>query len=1503
MADHEIGNLRTRLSWEDDGANRSLEGFKRDLRGLRSEMNLAKSGGKEYTNSLKGMRDQSDVLTRRFKTQKEQARELRRRYDELVAAGKGNTTQAKNLQSQYNNTTAQMNRTEQQLKSLNAEIKRQESPWTILGDRIETAGTKMQTVGRGMTTTGRQLTTKVTAPILGLAAGALKVGMDFEEGMSKVQAISGATGDDMEQLEAQAREMGAETRFSATEAADGMSYLAMAGFDTQEIMETMPGLLDLAASANMDLGQAADIASNIISGFGMEAKEAGRVSDVLAASAANANTSVDQMGDAMSYVAPVAAGAGLSLEETAGAIGVLSDSGIQGQRAGTALREVISSLQNPTGDTAKVIEEMGISMEDVDPAANSLSEILEVLEDAGMDSSEAMRLVGQDAGPGLIALLEQGSGGLSDFTKDMEDSEGAAAEMAETMEDNAKGSLREFKSALEEAGLSLSEHMLPAVTDLIEGGTDLARKFGELDEETQKNIIKFGGLAAAAGPAALVLGNATTAAGGMLRVGGKLSKSLGKAGGAGLIGSIGRLGPLAVGGVAVAGIAAIAGGLYKLHERSKETEEANFDLAESLSDQAVELDNSADTFDKLSEKAKISNEELAELNDLNIKITESNNPGEIKELQEQYDELAKNSGLSKDELQELFEANSDIIEQSPDVETSISEQGNKFVENTEAVKEYVAELYEMSRQELSDEMLIAEKERTRLIKENKETKKEIASLDKLSRELRDLEAMSEEDRNAKLLDWHTEIKKQMALNKDDQEKFNELKEEEEIMLGYINDGLGQGLSVIRDQRDELNEKVNKNDEELEKLDALNGTYADILLKQAGINEEGDKGLANLDKSINKHQEEIEKLRQQKEEKGELSEKDQERLNKLTKTLEKEEDTRNEIFKQTGLYNDLNNLADGQLERLDEEEQKRIKNLLKTNEIKVEEGNILQQLKNKNTEYDEQISKLEESRKKEGANKDEINNQIKSLENKKKMNDEIKRQILEAIGLNQDQIDKIIDGTTETKNQGSEIDENNDKTRTGIRLEEDRTAEAGKSVDKEIDVWPFPTIPELNRGLREGVDKDVTILPSTTPKDLRDSLAESVDKDINLNAKPSGNNFTLPLLQYAQGTKGHPTDSPAVVGDGKGSNAGSELITEPNGKQYLSPSKPTVVGMKKGTHVTPAKTTKKMLANIPHYADGVGTLAKFSFKKLGALGLGNHLLGGSMGNPFAPVAKSAISKMTSMFLSGNLGLNLVGGTSSKSASAWANDIRRAAATMGESVTNAQVQGIISQINRESNGNPGIVQSSSVVDINTLSGNPARGLLQYIPQTFSAYKVPGHGNIYSGYDQLLAFFNNKNWRRDLPYGTRGWGPTGGRKYATGTDNHPGGPFLAGEKGWELGRLGDHWEVLNKGVYDRPRGYEVYPHDESKKIMRAIHNVPAYADGTGGRSGVMPHNGNRTKEISLLKQQVNLLTDIVTSNRGIENKPVLSEGDIQRSYNKMDSRQSTKHAIFAGKVGGVT
>src|SRR5690606_4996170 len=159
-----------------------------------------------------------------------------------------------------------------------------------------------------------------------------------------------------------------------------------------------------------------DIATNIVSGFNMTAKDTGRVSDMLAAAAASANTDVEQLGAAMSYVAPVAAGAGISIEETAAAIGILSNSGIQGERAGTALRGMIASLQNPTGQTAKALEDLGLSADDVNPSMHSLSDILKTLEESGMDSSQAMQLVGVEAGPALLAMLTQGSKGLSDYT-------------------------------------------------------------------------------------------------------------------------------------------------------------------------------------------------------------------------------------------------------------------------------------------------------------------------------------------------------------------------------------------------------------------------------------------------------------------------------------------------------------------------------------------------------------------------------------------------------------------------------------------------------------------------------------------------------------------------------------------------------------------------------------------------------------------------------------------------------------------------------------------------------------------------------------------------------------------------------------------------------------------------------------------------------------------------------------------------------------------------------
>ena len=236
MATKDIGNLRTRLSWEDDGANRSLEGFRRDLKGLRSEMNLARSKGREYTQSLKGMREQSDVLSRRLKTQQERVRELKKRYDESVKAKGEDANQTKELASQYNNATAEMNRTEAQLQRLNEEIRRQESPWTKIGERMTSTGKKMEEFGRSMTDFGKSYSIRVTAPIVAGATAVFKASMDYESAFAGVRKTVDATEEEFAQLSAGIREMTKVLPASATEIAGVAESAGQLGIQTENIL-------------------------------------------------------------------------------------------------------------------------------------------------------------------------------------------------------------------------------------------------------------------------------------------------------------------------------------------------------------------------------------------------------------------------------------------------------------------------------------------------------------------------------------------------------------------------------------------------------------------------------------------------------------------------------------------------------------------------------------------------------------------------------------------------------------------------------------------------------------------------------------------------------------------------------------------------------------------------------------------------------------------------------------------------------------------------------------------------------------------------------------------------------------------------------------------------------------------------------------------------------------------------------------------------------------------
>jgi len=352
----------------------------------------------------------------------------------------------------------------------------------------------------------------------GLAMGAgimssVTTGMDFQAAMSRVGAVSGATGEDFAKLEAQAKELGRSTVWSASQAAEGMQYLAMAGFKTNDILATMPGMLSLASAGQVELAEAADISSNILSGFGMEASEIGRVGDVLTSTFTGSNTSLSGLGHTMKYAAPVAKSMGASLEVTAAMAAKLGDAGIQGEMAGTALRNVMLKLATPTGDAAKTMEALGVSAVDADGKIRQMPDVLADLNKAmGGYSQEAKAnitstIFGTEAMGAAMILMEQaGSGALQDFQKSLAQT-GTAEKVAGTQTNNLKGDFAGLSSAMEGMKISIFEALEPSLRDLTQKITGVIGKVQawaqENPELTQKIVYvaaAVGGLAAAALP-------------------------------------------------------------------------------------------------------------------------------------------------------------------------------------------------------------------------------------------------------------------------------------------------------------------------------------------------------------------------------------------------------------------------------------------------------------------------------------------------------------------------------------------------------------------------------------------------------------------------------------------------------------------------------------------------------------------------------------------------------------------------------------------------------------------------------------------------------------------------------------------------------------------------------------------------------------------------------------------------------------------------------------------
>lgn len=365
-----------------------------------------------------------------------------------------------------------------------------------------------------------------------VAAGtaAINAGKSFEAGMGEVQAISGASRKDLEALTNKAKEMGATTKFSATQASEGLKYMAMAGWNSQQMIDGLPGVMNLAAASGEDLGTVSDIVTDALTAMGLKAGDSAHFADVLATAASSSNTNVAMMGETFKYAAPLAGTLGYNIEDLSQAIGLMANAGIKGSQSGTSLRSILTRLASPPSDAAKAMEKYGISIKNSDGSMKSLMEVMENMRDSlqGLPEDEkaaaASAIGGQEAMSGLLAIVDASESDFNKLSKAIDNASGAAQDQADIMNDNLQGALYELGSAAESAGIELYDNIKNPAKKAVRAAATEIRSLSTtikdngieaiIPEETITTVKNLGTTAKAVGAGGLkVLGGAAQFAG------------------------------------------------------------------------------------------------------------------------------------------------------------------------------------------------------------------------------------------------------------------------------------------------------------------------------------------------------------------------------------------------------------------------------------------------------------------------------------------------------------------------------------------------------------------------------------------------------------------------------------------------------------------------------------------------------------------------------------------------------------------------------------------------------------------------------------------------------------------------------------------------------------------------------------------------------------------------------------------------------------------------------